>query len=64
MKSKFLVIIGVVFVSILIMLNHHVEYFEVESAYGFCEQYLFSDSKTCTIIWQKPDCPGGGCIFQ
>ena len=65
MKTRVLIIIIIAgsVSTILFSLNYHVEYSETESAYAFCEQFLFDNRKTCTIIWQKPDCPSGGCII-
>ena len=65
MKTRVLTIIVIAgsVSAILFSLNYHVEYFEAESAYAFCEQFVFGDRKTCTVIWQEPDCPGGGCII-
>jgi len=52
MKTRLLIVIGIIIFSCLISvaLNYHVEYDDQEHVYLFCEQFLFSGRKQCTVI--------------
>ena len=52
MKTRILLIVGIIISAILIpmTLNYHIEYDDQESVYLFCEQFLFSGRKQCTVI--------------
>jgi len=52
MKTRTLIILGIIVFSIVIpvALNYHIEYDDQESVYLFCEQFLFSGRKQCTVI--------------
>ena len=52
MRIRVLIIIGILISSSLIpvILNYHIEYDDQESVYLFCEQFLFSKRKQCTVI--------------
>ena len=64
MKTKYYIIIAISVGLVLFFLNYRVEYEETVFAYLFCEGFLFSGTKSCSVIWQEPDCPGGGCLFK
>lgn len=52
MKTRTLIILGIIISASLIpvALNYHIEYDDQEFVYLFCEQFLFSGRKQCTVI--------------
>ncbi len=52
MKTRILIVIVIVIsISLIFLLsNYHIEYDDQESVYVFCEEFLFSGRKQCTVI--------------
>lgn len=60
MKSRLWIIIGIiVFVAVMIPLNVSI-YKDDQSYVLFCKHLVFSNSRTCTVLWHETEPLGDG----